>query len=36
MVGTLACAWPGCTWRAWDYQGLCHFHRQVASGLFKD
>jgi hypothetical protein len=32
-AGTLHCAWPGCTWRAWDHKGLCSFHRKVAFGL---
>jgi hypothetical protein len=35
MVGTLACAWPGCTWRAWDRRGLCDFHRRVAYRLIE-
>jgi hypothetical protein len=33
MVGTLVCAWPGCTRRAWDHRGVCSFHRQVTAGL---
>jgi len=32
MAGTLACAWPGCTRRAWERDGLCSFHRKVAFG----
>ena len=32
-AGTLGCAWPGCTWRAWDRKGLCSFHWKVALGL---
>lgn len=33
MAGTLTCAWPGCTRRAWDRKGLCSFHRDVLFGL---
>jgi len=33
MAGTLACAWPGCTRRAWDRKSLCSFHRKVAFAL---
>jgi hypothetical protein len=35
MAGTLACAWPGCTRRAWDCKGLCSFHWKVAFGLIE-
>ena len=35
MVGTRSCAWPGCTWRAWDRKGVCYFHRKVVYGLFE-
>jgi hypothetical protein len=35
-VGTLDCAWPGCTRRAWDHRGTCSFHWLVAWGLIED
>jgi hypothetical protein len=35
MAGTLCCAWPGCTRRAWDRKGLCSFHRDVAFGMIE-
>ena len=35
-AGTLDCAWPGCTRRAWDRKGLCSFHWNVAFGLIED
>jgi len=34
-VGTLNCAWPGCTRRAWDRKGLCSFHWKVAFDLIE-
>jgi hypothetical protein len=34
-VGTLDCAWPGCTRRVWDRTGTCSFHRLVAWGLIE-
>jgi len=36
MVGTLDCAWPGCTRRAWDRKGTCSFHRLVGWGLISE
>ena len=36
MVGTLNCAWPGCTRRTWDRTGTCSFHRLVAWGLIEN
>jgi hypothetical protein len=34
-AGTLDCAWPGCTRRAWDRKGLCSFHWKVAFRLIE-
>jgi hypothetical protein len=34
-AGTLNCAWPGCTRRAWDCKGLCSFHWKVAFRLIE-
>jgi hypothetical protein len=34
-AGTLDCAWPGCSWRAWERRGLCSFHWKVALRLIK-
>jgi hypothetical protein len=36
MVGTLNCAWPGCSRRAWDRTRTCSFHRLVAWGLIEN
>jgi hypothetical protein len=36
MVGTLNCAWPGCTRRAWDHRGTCSFHWLVVWGLIEN
>jgi hypothetical protein len=35
LAGTLVCAWPGCSRRAWDQKGLCSFHWKVAFGLIE-
>jgi hypothetical protein len=35
-VGTLECAWPCCSRRAWDRAGTCSFHRGVCWGLIRE